>query len=297
MSNIRQRAIKGSDVTQAELDANFKRRVTAKIVSYTIDKNDNEDTIEFKGTDLIATLPAVSSITSTSTGSETGEFIVTLHNLDSTALTYTPAGADTIAGVNASKLLGQYKSVTLQTNDAQDGWNILGSAEVAGVQVLDSDNTATTWANTSATQTIYTYSIPANTGAADGMFRLTLLGEYFNSVGTNLFIVSVKLGATSIVNSVVSMTNSGTTRTIKLVVTIPVVSSSVQYGQAFLDIADPASTAQWVADTVSGASYSARNTLAEDLSTALTLLVTIKHPAADANISFIKRSATLEYLP
>jgi len=250
MSNIRQRAIKGSDVTQAELDANFKRRVTAKIVSYTIDKNDNEDTIEFKGTDLIATLPAVSSITSTSTGSETGEFIVTLHNLDSTALTYTPAGADTIAGVNASKLLGQYKSVTLQTNDAQDGWNILGSAEVAGVQVLDSDNTATTWANTSATQTIYTYSIPANTGAADGMFRLTLLGEYFNSVGTNLFIVSVKLGATSIVNSVVSMTNSGTTRTIKLVVTIPVVSSSVQYGQAFLDIADPASTAQWVADKV-----------------------------------------------
>ncbi len=125
MSNIRQRSIKGSELTQAELDANFKSRVNAKTADYIIDKNDNEDTLEFTGTSLTTTLPAVSTITNTSTGSETGEFKVTIKNLDSTSLTITPNGLDDIDGSNSSLSLDQNESITLQTNDATDGWNTI----------------------------------------------------------------------------------------------------------------------------------------------------------------------------
>lgn len=130
MSNIIQRSIKGSALTHAEVDANFNRRVSGETVNYTVLKSDNEDTLEFNGSSLTCALPSVAVITSTSTGSETGEFTTTIKNIHSTTLTLTPDGLDKIDGVNSSTTLLQNQSITLQTNNATDGWNILSNTNL-----------------------------------------------------------------------------------------------------------------------------------------------------------------------
>jgi len=130
MSNIRQRAIKAAQLTQAEVDANDKIQVSGHVASYTLTKSDNQDTQEFNGASLVATLPSVATITNTSTGSETGEFTTTIKNIHSTALTITPNGLDKIDGVNSSTTLSPNQSITLQTNNATDGWNILSKTNL-----------------------------------------------------------------------------------------------------------------------------------------------------------------------
>lgn len=131
MPDLKQRAIKASKLTQAEVDANDTILVKAKTLDYTVLVSDNNDTIECTITDGVITLPSVSTITNTGTGSQTGEFTVTLKNLDTTLLTITPNGGDTLETTS----LGQNQCVTLQSNDAGDGWNTLsttGSAFATG---------------------------------------------------------------------------------------------------------------------------------------------------------------------
>ena len=140
MPNIRQRSIKEAPLTQAEVDANDVTQVTAKVASDTVDKNANNDTWECTITSGTITLPAVSVITdpTNAAGSETGEFTITIKNLDPTDLTIALNGSDEIDGVAASITLVQNVSVTLQSNHAGDGWNRLGGNDV-GEYVPTSD--------------------------------------------------------------------------------------------------------------------------------------------------------------
>lgn len=136
MSNIRQRSIKGASLTQAEVDANDKIQVSGHVASYTLTKNDNQDTQEFNGASLNATLPSVVTITNTLTGSETGEFTTTIKNIHSTTLTITPDGLDKIDGINSSVVLKQNTGIILQTNDAKDGWNSLSQLFTSGSETF-----------------------------------------------------------------------------------------------------------------------------------------------------------------
>jgi len=124
-TDLTTRATKGSALTYNELDANFDIGAQNKTASYPIAYTDNRDTIEFDGASLTATLPDVATVVGQA---DTGDFEVTLINLNSTALTVARTGTDTINGAT-SWTLPQYASATFKANNATDGWDVISGAE------------------------------------------------------------------------------------------------------------------------------------------------------------------------
>jgi hypothetical protein len=125
MPTITTRAGKGSALTHTELDNNFKRTVSQKTSAYTIAVSDNRSIIECNhaSTPFTLTLPDAA----TAQSEDTGDFEVTVTNINSAAVTIARAGSDTINGGSDSVVLSQNESVTIHVNSAGTGWVTLGT--------------------------------------------------------------------------------------------------------------------------------------------------------------------------
>jgi len=116
-----------STLTHAELDANFKRTVTQKTTTYQVLISDNRSVIEgnHASTPFTVTLPPVA----TADNSETGDFEVTVTNINAAVVTVDGSGAETIDG-SASLTLQQWASATFALDSAQTGWKTTAKSNV-----------------------------------------------------------------------------------------------------------------------------------------------------------------------
>jgi len=120
MPELTTRAAKGSALTHAELDANFKRTVTQKTTTYACLVSDNRSVIE--GNHASTPFTITLGDATTMVAGDTGDYEVTITNVGAAVVTVARAGSDTIDGAATSLTLNQYDTVTLQVNSAGDGY-------------------------------------------------------------------------------------------------------------------------------------------------------------------------------
>jgi hypothetical protein len=127
MPTLRTRAAKTSALSQNELDANFKRTVTQKTTTYQVLISDNRSVIEgnHATTAFTITLPPVA----TADDAETGDFEVTITNINAAIVTVDGSGAELIDG-SANLALQQWASATFALDSAQTGWKVISSRNV-----------------------------------------------------------------------------------------------------------------------------------------------------------------------
>ena len=121
MPTLRTRSAKGSELSHAELDANFKRTVSAKTTTYACLVSDNRSVIECNHATTAFTVTLGDA--STMAAAETGDYEVTIANIGAATVTVARAGTDTIDGGATSITLPQYSAVTLKVNNAGNGYN------------------------------------------------------------------------------------------------------------------------------------------------------------------------------
>ena len=127
MPTLRSRSSKGSSLSHAELDANFDRTVTQKTTTYQVLISDNRSIIEgnHASSAFTITLPAVA----TADNSETGDFEVTITNINAAIVTVATAGAETIDGAS-TLALQQWASATFLLDSAQTNWKTVAKCNV-----------------------------------------------------------------------------------------------------------------------------------------------------------------------
>ena len=124
MPTLRTRASKGSELTHNELDANFLRTVTQKTTTYQVLISDNRSIIEgsHAATPFTITLPPVA----TAAASETGDFEVTVSNINLAVVSVDGSGTETINGSTLTVDLNQWDSITFRLDSAGTGWVVEG---------------------------------------------------------------------------------------------------------------------------------------------------------------------------
>ena len=151
MPTLRTRAAKGSSLTHTEGDTNLKKQVTAKTTTYQVTVADNRDTIECSHAtvDFTVTLPTVAN----AAAAETGDFEVTITNINAATISVDGSGSETIDGSASAIELAQWESITVRLNAAQTGWKSISNyssgaiAETTGTWtpvVSDGTNDCTT---------------------------------------------------------------------------------------------------------------------------------------------------------
>lgn len=187
MPNIRTRAAKGSKLTIAEADANFKRTVAQKTTTYQVLIGDNRSIIEGNHASIpfTITLPPVA----TADNAETGDFEVTFTNINIAVVSVDGSGSETIDGSTDVIALGQWESVTIQLDSAQTGWKTIGSGGKFVQEVYVQDGAVATSTTVMPADT----SIPQNT---EGLEVMTLAITPKNAANI-LYIDVVIFGAHS----------------------------------------------------------------------------------------------------
>jgi hypothetical protein len=165
MTTLTTEATKGSPLTKAEADANFKRVTQLKPTAYTVAESDNRDVIEVTGTTTI-TLPDATAIIA---AADTGDFEVTIKNTGTNTVTITcTTGTDTINGSTSDLLLSPADNAVLKVDQAGTGYNQLNST---GNLQLDRATTQKRISFTNdGTNDIYFYGIDAATNYNVGLY-------------------------------------------------------------------------------------------------------------------------------
>ena len=170
--------------------------------------------------------------------------------------------------------------------------------------ILSSDNSVVEVTGTLTETTLFTSTIPANLPQANGILRLTIIGDYKNQKDNTVVVgFGIVFGGTTIVAATTGFgqfTSSANRRNVKFVIDIPVVSTTVQSALIHGVVSDDGAEGSWL--TLSGGSSGIEKwlrdeSIAEDLTTSTAITFSVKHNDAAATISFIKRSASLEYFP
>lgn len=130
MPTLRTRSAKGSELSIAELDANFKRPVSQKTASYTCVVGDNRSLIECNHATTAFTITLGDA--ATMAGAETGDYEVTISNIGIAEVTVSPSGTDTINGTTNSISLIKDSSVTLKVNSTANGYVSISSVNTFG---------------------------------------------------------------------------------------------------------------------------------------------------------------------
>ena len=159
MPTLRSRASKGSELSHAELDANFKRTVSQKTTTYSVIVSDNRSIIE--GNHASTPFTITLGDATTMDNAETGDFEVTITNINAAAVTVARAGSDTIDGAATSLVLEQNDSVTLKVISAGTGYqtiakkggDIVGNTITSSGIVSVDDNTNSTSSTTGSIHT------------------------------------------------------------------------------------------------------------------------------------------------
>jgi hypothetical protein len=168
----------------------------------------------------------------------------------------------------------------------------------AAVLILDRDVTLTDVVNTTTETTVYSFSVPGGTLVSTKALRLTLICDYLNNSGGNANLsIAVKYGATVIAgfSNIGPVTTSSLRRGLVLTTFFSAFNASnaqVAYTRGVMQDIGVAGIGGGEAFVRSGVNTG----VAEDSSTAKTLLVTFQHDVANANISARALIAQLELL-
>jgi len=130
---------KGSELSWNELDANFNQDVVAVTTTKSVLISENNSTLECSSGPYNVTLLATATAVPGG-GTDPEEFIVTIKNTDTGVIIVKTQGSDTLDGVAATGdyELQQNESITVQVNDAIDGYIITRSvhAKSEGKQTI-----------------------------------------------------------------------------------------------------------------------------------------------------------------
>ena len=154
-------------------------------------------------------------------------------------------------------------------------------------KTLDTSTTSAAVHNTVTETTIYTFSVPANTLMNDRALRLTLTGQYRNGSGSNKTLnVKLKYGATTYTNKTsANLGSNSATGTAAFVFNFTENGANTQraYSQHSVESGNGTSI-----------DFTDRGNGAETTNSAKSLVVTVTHSAANANLNFTKDFAVLE---
>jgi len=153
MPTLRTRASKGSALTHAELDANFRRTVRQVVTTATGLISDNNGVIE--GNHASTPFTITLGDAATMIAAENGSYVITITNVNAAAVTVARAGADTIDGAATSLILTQNDSITLQAISAGTGYQSIGriNGAIEPSTVTASDTTDSTSGSTGSINT------------------------------------------------------------------------------------------------------------------------------------------------
>jgi len=138
MARVVTRTGKGAAITQSENDSNLDSfcgiNESQTGTTYTVDEDDQNNIIELLNASTVTvTLTLISTLIS---AIDTSDFSVTLKNIGAGSVVVTPT-TDTFDDDDATKTLAQYEWLTIQTNNAQDKWNVIASSDASKVDGLD----------------------------------------------------------------------------------------------------------------------------------------------------------------
>ena len=169
--------------------------------------------------------------------------------------------------------------------------------------VLDKATTVTTFSNTSAEETVMTYTVPANTMGTDGIIRATLVGLFTNgTAGGRNFTLKIKFGGVTLYNDdtgnlsasdvsavkielLLSSNNSTSSQRLNAVVNYHEGSTAPTTGSTGID-----SEGNEHAVAIRGIASSADTTSNQDL------VITIQMSIASASLTFTKDMHLIEKL-
>jgi hypothetical protein len=105
------------------MDANWTRTVSQKVTTYQMLASDNRSVIEgnHATTPFTVTLPAVA----TAAAEDTGDFEVTVTNINAAVVSVDASGSETIDGSVSTIDLEQWESVTIKLDSADTGWKTI----------------------------------------------------------------------------------------------------------------------------------------------------------------------------
>ncbi len=187
------------------------------------------------------------------------------------------------------------------------GARIMGRADVTGAMVLDPnpqplqqvltrDVTTTTQAVIGPT-THFTYSVEGGTLGTLGALRLTIVADFLNNTGVDrTFTIDVSYGGTTIFSAAQVNTANAARRAIRVDVILGAngaTNAQIASGQVTVGGVNSASG---VAVVTAQDLTAVNNTIAEDSTTAKTLLMQVTLSATDANLVFRTFTATLEVM-
>ncbi len=151
MSKIIDSTGKGAAIAESENDSNLStfagKNQSITATTHTIDVNDQGEVIEYINAAAVAvTLPEISTVTGANI--HTDDFTVTLKNIGVTTVTITCGGSDTFDDGDTVKRLYSNDTITIQTDNALTGWNVLSDYISSTGRSVVGDNTSTTLAIT-----------------------------------------------------------------------------------------------------------------------------------------------------
>lgn len=166
--------------------------------------------------------------------------------------------------------------------------------------VLARAGNATIFSNTSAEQTLFSYTVPAGLLRTDRALRFTCLWNYLNNTGANrTFTLRVKLGATTLyADATVAIATSATIRPVFLDIVLG--NADATNDQALggrIDIANVAATTSGLGDLATASTPRLfGGSAAEDSTADLVFAVTLQASNASNSHTATRRLATLELL-
>lgn len=172
----------------------------------------------------------------------------------------------------------------------------------ASPQILDNVGLFDHASSTTRTA-VYSFEVPANTLDTGNILRLTLDGEVLqNSGGSRTLTLDVSWGGTIVWESTLaSFAASATLKPMKIRVDIAIASASAQYMNGHVDMINATAATTGYGTINAGNNLQinsaiASAALAEDITTAITLAVSVTFNFSHADYRYTRRAGTLELI-
>lgn len=171
-------------------------------------------------------------------------------------------------------------------------------------RVLDQSGADQTVQNTTSEGSLWSYSIPANTMGANDAAHLRLSGDWLANSGTPNIIVRTKLGGTTFHQATRSTIAASAARGIWYIDAFLQMrnSTSAEFMRGWFGMSDRTAPTTGLGDFDTNDLFDSTHGSAAtdptiDMTSAQTFEVTLQWSAANANLIFRRKSASLLYLP
>jgi len=194
-------------------------------------------------------------------------------------------------------------SVEIFYDPTASRWKLLAST-TPQIHILDKTTVNTTVSNSLTETSIHSVTIPANYLNNNGIIRVTIYGEYLNNSGGNAdFKLNIEYNAVSMWrDQAVAVGTSTSKRAVVFEFILAPdnngASAQVVFGKAIMSDAGGALAGfgDWIDDEIMAVTSFGGNA-SETTTTDKTLNILVQHSVQNANISFTKKLALIEYIP